>query len=84
MIASMSGVDTITFTGGIGENDWATRQAVCECFEWMGVRVDREKNKSMCSGKTGVISTAGSSVTVMVLPTDEEYMIACDVERLAK
>lgn len=50
----------------------------------MGVRVDREKNKSMCSGKTGVISTAGSSVTVMVLPTDEEYMIACDVERLAK
>ena len=84
MIASMSGVDTITFTGGIGENDWATRQAVCECFEWMGVRVDREKNKSMCSGKTGVISTAGSSVTVMVLPTDEEYMIACDVERLSK
>ena len=84
MIASMSGVDTITFTGGIGENDWATRQAVCECFEWMGVRVDREKNKSMCSGKTGVISTAGSSVTVMVLPTDEEYMIACDVERLTK
>lgn len=84
MINSMSGVDVITFAGGIGENDWETRQAICECLAWMGVRVDREKNAVTCFGASGVISTDDSAVTVMVLPTDEEYMIACDVERLAK
>lgn len=84
MIASMSGVDTITFAGGIGENDYATRAAFCEFFEWLGVRVDREKNRDCVGGKGGVISAAGSSVTVVVIPTDEEYMIACDVERLTK
>lgn len=84
MIFSMAGVDTITFAGGIGENDWATRQAFCEFFEWLGVRVDRAKNKECVGGKGGVISAAGSSVTVAVIPTDEEYMISLDVERLAK
>ena len=71
MIFSMAGVDTITFAGGIGENDWATRQAFCEFFEWLGVRVDRAKNKECVGGKGGVISAAGSSVTVVVIPTDE-------------
>ena len=84
MIASMAGVDTITFTAGIGENDWTIRQAFCECFEWLGVRVDREKNKAAVGAGPQVISSAGSSVTVMVIPTDEEYMIALDVERLAR
>ena len=74
MIFSMAGVDTITFAGGIGENDWATRQAF----------VDRAKNRECVGGKGGVISAAGSSVTVVVIPTDEEYMISLDVERLAK
>ncbi len=82
MIASMAGVDTITFTAGIGENDWTIRQAFCECFEWLGVRVDREKNKLAVGRGPQVISAAGSAVTVMVLPTDEEYMIALDVKRL--
>ena len=84
MIATMAGVDTITFAGGIGENDWATRAAFCEFFEWLGVRVDWEKNKECVGGKGGVISAAGSSVTVCVIPTDEEYMISLDVERLVK
>lgn len=84
MIFSMAGVDTITFAGGIGENDWPTRQAFCEFLEWLGVRVDREKNKQCVGGKGGVISAAGSSVTVVVIPTDEEYMISLDVERLVK
>lgn len=84
MMASLCGVDTITFTGGIGENDWETRQAVCDCLEWLGVKIDRQKNKETILGKTGVISTPDSAITVVVLPTDEEYMIACDVERLAK
>ena len=84
MIASMAGVDTITFTAGIGENDWTIRQAFCECFAWLGVRIDREKNKAAVGAGPQVISTPDSDVTVMVLPTDEEYMIALDVERLAK
>ena len=49
-----------------------------------GVRVDRAKNRECVGGKGGVISAAGSSVTVVVIPTDEEYMISLDVERLAK
>ena len=84
MIASMAGVDTITFTAGIGENDWTIRQAFCECFAWLGVRIDREKNKAAVGAGPQVISTPDSDVTVMVLPTDEEYMIALDVERLTK
>ena len=84
MIASMAGVDTITFTAGIGENDWAIRKAFCDCFEWLGVRIDNNKNREAVGNGPQVISAAGSSVTVMVIPTDEEYMIAHDVERLTK
>ena len=82
MIASMAGVDTITFTAGIGENDWSIRKAFCDCFQWLGVRIDEEKNRDAVGNGPQVISAAGSSVTVMVLPTDEEYMIALDVKRL--
>lgn len=82
MIASMSGVDTITFTAGIGENDWTIRQAFCQCFEWLGIRVDREKNKAAVGKGPQIITAAGSAVTVAVIPTDEEYMIALDVKRL--
>ena len=82
MIASMAGVDTITFTAGISENDWSIRKAFCDCFEWLGVRIDNNKNREAVGNGPQVISAAGSSVTVMVIPTDEEYMIAHDVERL--
>ena len=82
MIASMAGVDTITFTAGIGENDWSIRKAFCDCFEWLGVRIDNNKNREAVGNGPQVISAAGSTVTVMVIPTDEEYMIAHDVERL--
>ena len=84
MIASMAGVDTITFTAGIGENDWSIRKAFCDCFEWLGVRIDNNKNREAVGNGPQVISAAGSAVTVMVIPTDEEYMIAHDVERLTK
>ncbi|OUN46917.1 acetate kinase [Collinsella sp. An7] len=84
MIASMAGVDTITFTAGIGENDWTIRQAFCECFDWLGVRIDRERNQAAVGNGAQVISAAGSPVTVMVIPTDEEYMIALDVKRLVE
>ena len=84
MIVSMAGVDTITFTAGIGENDWSIRKAFCDCFEWLGVRIDNNKNREAVGNGPQVISAAGSAVTVMVIPTDEEYMIAHDVERLTK
>ena len=84
MIASMAGVDTIVFTAGIGENDWTIRQAFCECFDWLGVRIDRERNQAAVGNGAQVISAAGSPVTVMVIPTDEEYMIALDVKRLVE
>ena len=84
MIASMAGVDTITFTAGIGENDWSIRKAFCDCFEWLGVRIDNNKNREAVGNGPQVISAAGSAVTVMVIPTDEEYMIAQDTETLAK
>ena len=84
MIASMAGVDTITFTAGIGENDWSIRKAFCDCFEWLGVRIDNNKNREAVGNGPQVISAAGSAVTVMVIPTDEEYMIAHDVERQTK
>lgn len=82
MIASMAGVDTITFTAGIGENDWSIRRAFCQCFEWLGVRIDDERNRHAVGNGPQVISAAGSAVTVMVIPTDEEFMIALDVQRL--
>ena len=84
MIASMAGVDTITFTAGIGENDWTIRRAFCQCFAWLGVRVDDERNRAAVGRGPQVISADDSAVTVMVIPTDEEYMIASDVARLVR
>ena len=84
MATSMCGMDTLVFTAGIGENDWSIRKAFCDCFEWLGVRIDNNKNREAVGNGPQVISSAGSAVTVMVIPTDEEYMIAHDVERLTK
>lgn len=55
MIASMAGVDTITFTAGIGENDWSIRKAFCDCFEWLGVRIDNNKNREAVGNGPQVI-----------------------------
>ena len=84
MATSMCGMDTLVFTAGIGENDWSIRKAFCDCFEWLGVRIDNNKNREAVGNGPQVISAAGSAVTVMVIPTDEEYMIAQDTETLAK
>ncbi len=75
--AAMGGCDILVFTGGVGENQWATRKAVCENMEYMGMKLDVEKNDHM-RGKEMVISTPDSQVTIMVVPTDEEYTIATD------
>ncbi len=75
--AAMGGVDVVIFTGGVGENGWETRQFVCEDLEFIGLDFDIEKNTKL-RGKEAVISKANSKVTVMVVPTNEELVIAKD------
>lgn len=79
-IAVMNGVDAIAFTAGVGENDPDLRRDVMAHFSYMGVQIDEEQNK--CRGVERVISTEDSKVKVLVVPTNEELMIARDTERL--
>ncbi len=75
--AAMGGVDVIVFTGGIGENDFNTRKEVMTDMEWMGIDFDFEKNNQL-KGKETLLTRPGSKVTVMVVPTNEELVIATD------
>ena len=79
--AAMGGVDIIVFTAGVGENQWSTRQESCEGLEFLGVKIDKELNKGL-RGVEKIISTADSKVTVCIIPTDEELMIATDTMEL--
>ena len=79
--AAMGGCDIIVFTAGVGENQYSTREAACEGLEYMGVKLDVEKNKTI-RGEEAIISTPDSKVTVCVIPTDEELMIATDTMNL--
>ena len=81
MAASMQGVDTMVFTAGIGENSDELRAGVAERLGWMGVEIDPELNK-IRSDEPRVISTPDSKIRVLVVPTNEELMIALDVEVL--
>ena len=81
--AAMGGCDIIVFTAGVGENQAEMREAVCENMEYMGVKLDKEKNKGV-RGVEAVISAPDSKVTVCVIPTDEELMIATDTMNLLK
>ena len=82
--AALGGVDILIFTGGVGENQWVTRKAVCTDMEYMGMKLDIDKNDGM-RGEEMIISTPDSKVTIMVVPTDEEFMIASDtMEILSK
>ena len=79
--AAMGGVDIVVFTAGVGENQSSMRAEVCRNMEWMGIKLDEEKNKTV-RGVEAVISTPDSKVTVVVIPTDEELMIASDTMAL--
>lgn len=80
--AAMNGVDAITFTAGVGENDAVIRNAICEYLGYLGVTVDAEKNK--IRGEEVEISGADSKVKVFVIPTNEELAIARETEALVK
>ena len=79
-VAEMGGVDAIIFTAGVGENDRSVRWDVCEHLEYLGIKIDPEKNKYR--GKQMDISIDWARVRVLVIPTNEERMIAKDTERL--
>ncbi len=81
--AEMNGVDIIVFTGGVGEHQANIRANVCRSLGYMGVEIDDALNDAN-NGEEGIISTEHSTVTVCVIPTDEEYMIAKDTEAIVE
>lgn len=81
--AALGGVDIIVFTGGVGENQQGAREAVCEGLEFMGIKIDKEINAKI-RGAEAIISTPDSKVKVVVIPTDEELMIASDTMNIVE
>ena len=79
--AAMGGVDIIVFTGGAGENQWEVREGATKGLEFLGVKMDVEKNHS-CRATEMLLSADDSRVKVCCIPTDEELMIATDTQRL--
>ena len=78
--AALGGLDCLVFTAGVGENGSTNRANICKGLEFMGVKIDPERNK--VRGEEALISTADSKVTVWVIPTNEELMIAQDTAAL--
>ena len=77
-LAAMSGADAIAFTGGIGENSPAVRAAICEGLSWFGIDLDAERNAAHTTRREERISAESSRVSVYVIPTNEELLIARD------
>ena len=79
---SMNGIDVIAFTAGIGENQINIRKMICENLEWLGVKIDLEKNN--CRGEEVEISTPDSKIKVWIVPTNEELVIARDTKQIVE
>ena len=79
--AAMGGLDLLIFTGGVGENQTTTREYVCEDMQYMGIEIDKTLNAKI-HGDEALLSTKESKVKVVVIPTDEELMIALDTVAL--
>ena len=77
---AMGGIDVITFTAGVGEKGPISRKAICEYLEFLGVKIDDERNK--IRGEEGEISAPDSRVKIYTIPTNEELMIARDTYAL--
>ena len=77
----MNGADAVIFTGGIGENAAVIRQRICANLEWLGIEIDEQLNLEKVGGKEGEINTQKSRVKVIVIPTNEELLIARDTVR---
>ena len=81
-VAAMNGVDVLVFTAGIGENDRALRARVCADMEYLGIAINEDVNMNGPRGKELDLTAEGARVKTFVIPTDEEYMIALDTQRL--
>ncbi|MDY3846202.1 MAG: acetate kinase [Eubacteriales bacterium] len=81
-IAEMNGVDALVFTAGIGENDVSLRSRVCENMDYLGIKINSYVNANAERGKDVDISAEGARVKTLVIPTNEEYMIALDTQNL--
>ena len=81
--AALGGVDAIVFTAGVGENQTGTREKACEGLEFLGINIDVAKNATI-RGEEAIISTPESKVKVVVVPTDEEIVIARDTKELVE
>jgi len=81
--AALGGVDAIVFTAGVGENQTGTREQACAGLEFLGIKIDKAKNATI-HGKEAIISTPDSKVKVVVVPTDEEIVIARDTKELVE
>ena len=81
-IVTLQGIDYLTFSGGIGENGFEERERIVNYLEFMGIKLDRERNKAR--GKETMISADDSKVKIYIIPTNEEIMIAKDTYNLVK
>jgi len=81
--AAMGGVDLLIFTGGIGENGFETRENICKDFEFLGLEFDKQANEGV-RGKEMIISRKESKVIVMIIPTNEEFVIASDTKTIVE
>lgn len=79
--AAMNGVDVIIFTGGIGENDISTRGEICKGLTYLGAELDWDKHSNLRSIE-GIISKDDAKVKIMVIPTNEELVIARDTYKI--
>ncbi len=82
-IAELNGIDVLVFTAGIGENNFAIREAVCDSMSYLGIEIDNERNATCERGTVVNLTKEGARVETWVIPTDEEYMIAIDTKRLS-
>ncbi len=81
-LAVLEGADIIVFTAGVGENSWLIREKTLKGFNWAGIEIDPQKNRELVGGKIGLISKESSKVKVLVIPTNEELLIAKDTREI--
>lgn len=83
-LAAMDGADALVFTGGIGENSAEIRAKICGNLDWLGLKLNEERNASHSNGREGLISEHDSRLAAYVIPTDEELLIARDTVRAVR
>ena len=81
-IAAMDGIDCLVFTAGIGENTYVVRKAICDNMDYFGIRIDETANEKKNDGTIHDITAKDSRVKVLIIPTNEELVIARETKEL--